>query len=73
MVCHHIKTLQTATVAPEVVHYSPHGLHRHRFEDMSSTCRVHSKAPEDQTEQMVIPGVGTAYSYCMCSSCVGDE
>ena len=44
---------QTATVAPEVVYYSPHRLHRHGFEDVSPTRRVHGKAPEEQTKQMV--------------------
>ena len=47
-----------SAVAPEVVYYSPHSLHGHGFKDMSPTCCVHSKAPEEQTKQMVIHWAG---------------
>lgn len=34
---------------PRLVHYSPHNLHWHRFEDMSAPRRVYSEAPGANT------------------------
>ena len=49
-------------------YYSPHSLHGHGFKDMSPTCCVHGKAPEEQTKQMVIQWAGARWGNSMFAS-----